>query len=167
MQRTLLQKVGQRLRGLAVSRAARTHGSMFKLELGDLTCEAGPGRQYWRGRYGLLVEFASWRVSRFDREFVTDASRTASIGEAISLLESRRIADVHLSGTDSEILFTEGHRIEIHRPLLWYGPATGYSDWSIFLPSGQVVTAARGRLYEESGSSGAPTYLMSCSVKSR
>lgn len=167
MQRLLLQKVEQRLRGLNVTRAARTYGSMFKLELGDLVCEAGPRLQYLRGRYGLLVKFASWRVSRFDRELVTDASRTASIGVAIALLESRRIAHVRLSGTVSELLFTEGFRMEIHRPLLWYGPATGYCDWSIFLPSGRVVTASRGRLYEESGSSGAPTYHVSCSVKSR
>lgn len=167
MQRILLQKIEQQLRGLSVSRAARTHGSMFKLELGELTCEAGTRRRYWRGQYGLLVKFAAWRVSRFGRGLATDASRTASIGAAISLLESRRIADVRLSGSDTEMLFAEGFLMKIGRPLLWYGPATGYSDWSIFLPSGRVVTASRGRLHEMSGSSAAPSYHVSCSTKSR
>lgn len=93
------------LLGLSVAHAARSIGSMFLLDFGNL--EVNPGWRKPSGDWSLLAQFSAWRIHAPGVEATNDDAHDV-MDLAISSLQGKKIKSIRLSPCGSMEMLVDG-----------------------------------------------------------
>jgi hypothetical protein len=133
--------VMDRLVGLKVLRAARSHGSMFLMDLGEWREEieaTGKLRRY--GSWCFMVEMSSWRLSERGDIICSSESGYEQIEAGLSKIAEQGVISARLRGqkfADIEIALEQGYELII----LGSEPILLGSGWTIFSETKVMLSA--------------------------
>lgn len=125
------------LNGLSVSGLTRSSGSMFLLELGNLSSQSGGKRPH--GEWHFLFELCHWRIASSDAVTVGSDDDPNFIDAAFSQISLGKItsADLEAHTSDLHITFSSGSAL---RTLTTSAKATDedWTQWMLYCPDKNV-----------------------------
>lgn len=129
-----IRRLALDIRGLTVSRAYRSHGSMIHFHFGPLQewYRRRDGEMAYRGAFGLMVEIAAWTVTRHRATLAIDTTSYDMIDRALAGFLGRRIVRVRLERRCSLLECDNGLRLTLSPRGPEWGPFDRLQNWTVF-----------------------------------
>lgn len=128
-----IRRLASGIRGLTVSRAYRSHGSMIHFHFGPLQeWYRRDGEARYHGAYGLMVEIAVWTIARHAATLATDASSDQRIDRVLAGFLGRRVVCARFGRRCTELGFENGLRLSLSPRGPEWGPWHRLQNWTVF-----------------------------------